>query len=656
MQDGQELNNTSNTETDTQKPGINKQDILKNLKGDMESADNQRLQTVTKVEAWKAEYNGNEYGNEEKGKSRIVSRDIKRQDEWQHASLKDPFLSSPDIIRCIPITAEDRPAAEQNELILNYQFTRKFNRYKFMTDSIKLLTTEGTLVVKTSWEYEDKIEEVEYPIYAVDPITQEPVQVDTKTVKQIKVLVNRPHAETCRIEDIYIDPTCMGDIDNCQFVIHRFESDISTLRASKKYKKSALDNVARDLRKDTGDFTEQDDTHFEFKDDPRKKILVHEYWGNYDIHKTGVAKPIVCTWVNDVIIRLQDNPYPDQKIPFLVVANNSIPFHLNGEANAEMIGDNQKLTTAIKRGIIDNMANSNNGQKGIKKGALDVVNRKRFLRNKHFEFNGNPADFFEGSYNSIPNSVFDMLALINNETESITGVKGFAGGINGGGLGNTATSARGALDAVSVRRLDIVRNIAENLVKPTMRKWLSYNAEFLRDEEVVRITNEEFIPIRKDDLAGELDIEIEVSTAEDDSSKGQQLTFLLQTLGQSLEPKMTNMLMSQIAKLHKMPDLAKSIKEYQPEPDPMAIKLQQLQIDKLQVEIDERRSRANENEVDMRLKTANAVLAEAKARGIDTDTDVKDLDFVKQATGEALEEDFAKEEHSANVKNSLQSN
>ena len=131
---------------------IDKVKVLATLKDDMLSADSLRLETVGKVNTWKKEYNGEPYGNEQTGKSKIVSRDIKRQDEWQHASIKDPFLSSPDIIKCKPVTSEDRKAAEQNELILNHQFTRKFDRYSFITNSIKLLTTEGTLVVKTSWD------------------------------------------------------------------------------------------------------------------------------------------------------------------------------------------------------------------------------------------------------------------------------------------------------------------------------------------------------------------------------------------------------------------------------------------------------------------------------------------------------------------------
>ena len=177
-----------------------------------------------------------------------------------------------------------------------------------------------------------------------------------------------------------------------------------------------------------------------------------------------------------------------------------------------MISDNQKIKTAITRGIIDNMNQSNNGMIGIKKGALDPGNREKFMKGKPFEFNGSPNDFWQGSFNNIHGSAFDMLALMNNEIESITGIKSFSGGITGSALGGTATGARGALDATSTRRLNIVRNIAENLVKPLMRKWMAYNSEFLEESEVVRITNEEFVEVRRDDLAGKIDIDITVST------------------------------------------------------------------------------------------------------------------------------------------------
>lgn len=625
-----------NTEAISRKP--TKAELLSAFKEDMKSADQLRLEAIAKRDNWRAQYNGDPYGNEVNGKSKIVSRDIKRQDEWQHASVKDPFVSSQDIVKCTPVTFEDKNAALQNELLLNYQFTRKFNRYKFITDVIKLHYSEGTVIVKTGWEYEDEIVDVDIPIYGVDPVTFQPRQIGVKKAKKLKVLVNKPSATICRLEDIHIDPTAEGDIDNAQFIIHTYESDITSLRKSKKYKN--LNKLAAKLNKESTtrsssevNFEPTDDTEFVFPDVARKKLLIHEYWGNYDVDGSGIAKPIVCTWVEDTIIQLESNPYPNQDLPFVILANNSIPFKLYGEANAELIGDNQKINTAIKRGIMDNMANSNNAQKGIRTGSLDALNKKRFLNGKNFEFNGSQNDFYEGNYNQIPNSVFNVLEMVNNETESMLGVKAFTGGINGSELGATARAAGGVLDAVSVRRSDIVRNIAENMIKPIMRKWTSYNSEFLSPTEVIRITNNEFVDIKRDDLAGEIDINIEVSTAEDNAAKARELAFMLQTGQQSMDQGEVRMIRAEIARLQKMPELAHRIENYQPQPDPIDEEKRLWELEKLKSEVRERNSRTAENAVDVRVKTAKATLDEAKAENIKSDTDNKDLDFTRKVEG-----------------------
>lgn len=620
-----------------------KSQLLKSFKEDMKSADTLRQEAVANRDVWRSQYNGDPYGNEVKGKSAIVSRDIKRQDEWQHASVKDAFVSDEDIIKCKPVTFEDKTAANQNELVLNTQFTRQFPRYKFMTDVVKLYYSEGTVIVKTGWQYEDEVEEVQVPRYDVNPMTLEPMQVGVETKKKLKVLINQPDAEICRLEDVYMDPTAEGDADRAQFFIHRYESDLSSLRKAKKYKN--LRKLAYNMAKDDEDFDPTDETNFVFEDQARKKVLVHEYWGNYDINGTGIATPIVATWVGDVLIQLEDNPYPEKSMPFVVIANNSIPFKLYGEANAELVGDNQKITTAIKRGILDNMANSNNAQKGIRTGALDALNKKRFLNNKNFEFNGSPNDFYDGNFNSIPASVFQVLEMVNSETDSMLGVKGFSGGIQGGSLGSTARAAGGVLDAVSVRKLDIVRNIAENCIKPIMRRWTEYNSEFMLPEQIMRITNEEFVPVKRDDLQGKIDISIHVSTAEDNSAKAQELAFMLQTGAQTMDPEEVRMIRAEIARLQKMPDLAKKIETYQPEPDPFAEQMKELEIRKTEAEIEERLSRARENEVDLRLKSANAALAEARARDLNSNADLKDLDFTKKADGSDFNEEMTKKEH-----------
>lgn len=616
---------------------INKKELLSALKKDLQAASTFREDEDTKIARRVAEYQGKPYGNEQKGKSAIVSLDIKRQSEWAHAALVDPFVGATDVIKCTPVTWEDREAARQNELLLNTQFCRQFDRYNFMTNAIKVLDMEATCVIQTGWEYEDEKIMVDREVVAVDEYTGEEY-IAIEKIEETKVLTNRPTAVVRRNEDVYVDPTCMGDHDKMQFVIVRYETDLSTLKQDGRYKNLDKIQVGSEDANSHDDYETKYSkvSSFTFEDNPRKKMVMYEYWGNYDINDDGIAEPIVCAWVGSTVIRLELNPYPDKKPPFIIVPFNKIPFEIYGESNADLISDNQKIKTAITRGIIDNMNQSNNGMIGIKKGALDPGNREKFMKGKPFEFNGSPNDFWQGSFNNIPGSAFDMLALMNNEIESITGIKSFSGGITGSSLGGTATGARGALDATSTRRLNIVRNIAENLVKPLMRKWMAYNSEFLEESEVVRITNEEFVEVRRDDLAGKIDIDITVSTQEDNAARAQELGFLLQTLGSSLPFDMTRMIMAEIAKLSKLPTLEKQILEYKQEPDPIQQKMQELELAKLEAEIQRLKADAmhkiassQENEADREEKMAQAQLKRAQARKAESEADMVDLNFMK---------------------------
>ncbi|MBR6641150.1 MAG: hypothetical protein IKL08_03035 [Clostridia bacterium] len=692
---------------------INKNEILKNLKADFEASKRLKSRNDSKINTWRREYNGELYGNEKKNRSKFVYRLIKKQSEWQHAGLVDPFVSTPDIIRAKPVTWEDKEVSPKIEILLNTQFCRQFDRFNFMNKAIKVLDQEGTVVIRTGWEYKEKVikeqifEEQPNPDFitlqeqamsiqanleqiapmvkesqnslamleqqglsidqavasgVIDPqvvagtqqmmaeaanleqqlqALQEQLQSIPQTIEvpriieRLKPVCNRPTAMVCRNEDIFIDPTCQDNMDNCQFVIYRYETDMTTLKRAGVYKN--LDKVSHTLRDSEYVSKTRDDegydSSFEFSDIARKKVVVHEYWGNYDIDGDGEAEAIVCSWVNDVIIQLRDNPFPDKQPPFIVVPFNSIPFSLYGESNAELLSDTQKIQTAIIRGLIDNMAMSNNGQKGVRNGALDEYNRVKFLNGENFEFNGTPNDFYDGHFNEFPSSTFNMLQMLNAEAESITGVKNFYQGMHSNSLGSTATATTAIMDSAAARRLNIVRNIAENMVKPILRKWLAYDAEFLDEETQYRITNEEFIWLKRDDLGARIDIDLAISTSEDNKATASELSFLLQTIGPSEDPNLRKMIIADICDLYKKPELAKSIREYQPQPDPLAQRLQELQIQMLEAQIENERAKGGRAEIDSRLKEAKTKTELAKAANIESNTDSTDLDYLQKFYG-----------------------
>jgi len=158
------------------------------------------------------------------------------------------------------------------------------------------------------------------------------------------------------------------------------------------------------------------------------------------------------------------------------------------------------------------------------------------------------------------------------------------------------------------------------------RKIISMNQEFLSEEEVIRTTNEEFVKVRRDDLKGYFDLRLTISTAEEDNQKAEELAFILQATGDTMDPVLKKMILSDMMRLRKMPDLAKRIEEFEPQPDPMQQQLQQLEIAKLESEI-------ALNQVKAQQLAANAGERVAKAENIQADTDKKSLDFVEQERG-----------------------
>lgn len=623
------------------------QTIFNHLKKDYNSSKYYSEEWFGKIRKWRDEYYGKKYGNEVKGKSEIVSRDIKKFSEWLQASILDPFISTPDIIKCNPINPQSIKTAQSAEIVLNTQFCRQMNRFNFLSRAFKVLDVEGTCIIKTGWE--TKTEQREFVIteqvpvidednqYILDDNGQPMIQEVSKKITKEVQLVNRPTCDVCRNQDIYLDPTCLGDYDNLQFIIHRFETDYSTLKSDGRYYN--LDKIPEQSTRDAEFHAKHEE--FSFDDKARKKIVVYEYWGNYDIEGKGIYEPIVCSWVNDTVIRLDRNPYPDKKPPFIIAPFLPIPFELYGESNGEILSDIQKVKTAITRGFLDNMAASNNGQIGIRVGALDETNKNLMLQGKNFQYNGNPNEIFVGTYNQLPGSAFNILQMYDQEAQSLTGVNTLFQQQHTNLMGEYSTS-RGVLDGGNLRKLMVVRSISENLIKPLLRKWLEYDAELLDDETVFRVTNDGFELIRRDDLYGQIDLDLQISTNEDNSVKVRELSFLLQTIGPNEDPTIRKLLMAQICRLHKMHDLAIKIENYQPQPDPMEQAMRQAQLDNLQAQTEELRSSSGRIQSDTELKYAKIPVEQQKAKSLGSQSDLKDLEYYQREQGLDRQNDMEK--------------
>ena len=655
---------------------------LEILQGDLDNARPAHNAQIAKINHWVdlMKGAGKAAPPKIKGRSSIQPKLIRKQAEWRYSALSEPFLGSDKIFAVKPVTHEDTQSARQNELLLNWQFRSKLNRVKFIDDYVRTVVDEGTGIIQVGWDRVVKTVKEKAPVYDFFQITDQQdydllqqgiqlqeenptvfdteadpalkaaveyfqetgeitvaVQSGTEDVEVEKVLTNKPSLKIHHFRNVLIDPTAEGDIEKALFVMVSFEASRADLEKNQgRYKN--LDKVnwesaaASNMLDAAGNTAEDSRTGgFKFKDAGRKKAVVYEYWGFYDIHKTGQLEPFVATWVGGTLVRMEESPCPDKKLPFTVVTYLPVKREIYGEPDAELLEENQQLLGATVRGITDLLGRSANGQQGIAKGLLDPLNRRRYDQGQDYEFNPNmsPAQgIIEHKFPEVPQSAMLMVQLQNQEAESFTGVKAFSGGLSGTAYGDVAAGIRGMLDAASKREMGILRRLAYGLVE-IGRKIIAMNQEFLSDIEIVRVTNDNHVIIRRDEIQGEFDLIVDISTAEIDDAKSQDLGFMLQTLGPNMDPTINMMLLSDIAELKRMPELAERLRKWEPKPDPAAEELKRLQVEEQQLKND--------------LLRSEIALNEAKAQQVTAIADKTNLDYVEQESGTKHEREMAKQ-------------
>ena len=665
-----------------------KEPDVRDLKQDLENARPAHQSRMQDIQRWSdlMAVRGSAKPAKVKGRSSVQPKLIRRQAEWRYSALTEPFLGSNKLFKVEPVTFEDAEAARQNSLVLNWQFRTKLNRVNFVDNFVRATVDEGTSITRVGWKRQTIMVDQEVPVYDFFPLqTEEQLaafqtaldqqaadprgyeedvpdeikaaielynesgqatyaqQSGVTTVKVEKVLVNQPVVDLLDPQNVIIDPSCNGDLDKALFVIVSFETNkADLLKEPERYKNLDAVNWEGNMPMTQPDHNTSTPDSYQLNDPLRKKVVAYEYWGFRDIRGDGELVPIVATWIGDICIRMEENPFPDGKLPFVVVPYLPVKRNLYGEPDAELLEDNQKILGAVTRGMIDLLGRSANGQQGMAKGMLDPLNRRRYDNGQDYEFNPSmsPANgVIEHKFPDIPQSALLMLNLQNQEAEALTGVKSFAGGMSGEAYGDVAAGIRGVLDAASKREMAILRRLAKGMTE-IGNKIIAMNAVFLSEKEVIRVTNKEFITVKREDLIGNFDLETDISTAEVDNAKAQDLAFMLQTLGPNSDPGIVMMILAEIADLKRMPELANKLRNWRPQPSPEQQELQRLEIEKARKEVEKLQSEISLN---------NAKAQEALAN-----KDQKNLDYVEQETGTKHARDMEKQRGQAQGNQALE--
>ena len=620
----------------------------------------------------------------QKGRSKVQPKLIRKQNEWRYASLTEALLASRDMYDVLPSTHADVDSARDNAIVINKQFEVDIDRVEFIDAYVRTAVDEGTVIVRTGWEFEEEVVEIKTPIMEwqlppevqqqlqqamqqvqmgqMDPMQfqqmqqqtqQQMVQVPTgeyEMVEEMRTIYNRPTLEVCDYDKVMIDPTCRGDLTKAGMIAYSFTTSRAELIEDGRYHN--IDAIMYGDDDDTFGEAEYEKDAFNWDDKARKKIEAVEYWGDWDIDGNDTLVPIVATYVGSTMVRLDENPFPDGRPPFVKVVY--LPKRRDvygGEPDAVLIEDHQDIIGAVTRGMIDLMGKSANAQQGISANALDPAQQIRFEQGKDYLFNPDidpTKAFFMSTYPEIPQSAMQMIEFQEHGAEALTSIRAFSANQGGNALGATATAVKTASDATSKREMAILRRLSTGLVD-IGKKIISMNAVNLDDEEVIMMTDNEEITISRDALQGKHDLRLSVSTPEVDMEQASDLGFMLQTIGPNMDPGLQAKILGKIARLKKMPDLAKQIEEYKPEPDPSEEKIKELQIALLEAQVQNERAKATENEADTANKYADTELTKAKTqteqsktRALDSGSDMQDLEFLQQQSGLNHEQEMDK--------------
>ncbi len=262
--------------------------------------------------------------------------------------------------------------------------------------------------------------------------------------------------------------------------------------------------------------------------DKRRPLELYEWWGLFDPDGSGRLTPHVITVANDVVIRLERNPYDHGEPPFEVLRPVLDVHKFEGIGFADMVKEFQETKTSLRRQILDNISWQNNGMWEVQRGAGVEMESLVNPRPGGVVRTDMPGAVRPLTPPPLQQAGFMALEFEQTQLEQRTGITRYNQGLDSRSLNKTATGIT-ALMGASQQRIELIaRLFAETGVRNLFVKALSLNRQFVRDEFVVRLYGEPIV-INKDDVSGQFDILVSVGiSASKQEVVQQQMIQLIQ--------------------------------------------------------------------------------------------------------------------------------
>jgi hypothetical protein len=498
-------------------------------------------------------YLGNPLGNEQEGRSQVVSNDVMDTVESLMPSLMKIFTSGDNVFACEGVGPEDEEMARQASDYLNHIFLKENNGFTSLYTAFKDALIQKNGILKVYWDDSDKTEREEYTRLTDDEFNdlvsdaevkvtnhteyEEPITDDRgKEIDKIPlhdVVIHRTkYYGRVRIdpvppEEFLIERRCK-DIDSANFVAHRvnktkteliemgYDPDVVYSLPTGDGETYSEDKFVRHQNIDFGRGESTGDKSTDM-------VLIHECYIRMDANGDGVAELLKVCVAGDGK-KLLDVMEVDT-IPFISMTPVIMPHRFHGRSIAELVEDIQLIKSTVMRQMLDNMYLTNNNRVAIQDGqvAMDdlltnrpggIVRTKQPPQNVMMPITAQP----------ITEQASGMLAYLDAVKETRTGVSKTAQGLNPDSLNNkTATGMNQVLTQSQMRMELIARIFAETGVKDLALKMFELVCKYQQKEKIVRIRGK-YIPMRPYEWKDRVNVTIHVGLGT--GSKEQQLILL----------------------------------------------------------------------------------------------------------------------------------
>jgi len=456
-------------------------------------------------------YYGKKYGNEQEGRSQIVTRDVADVIEWIMPSLMKIFTSGDKVVQFEPQGPEDVEMAKQSTDYVNYVIMRQNPGFSTIYQWFKDALLQKNGIVKHYWddtsetlreEYKNLTEEEFMALLMDDSVeikqhTENGGEEDEMSLQpeQIThdVVVNRTYEDgQVRIEPVppeeFLIDKYAKTIDTARFVAHRVKRTKSEL-IQQGYPKSKIKNV---FNNDEANYKAERLSRFSHEQDNSPEgdiddgVWVTECYLRVDYDDDGIAELRKVTKVGDELL---DNEAVDS-VPFSSLTPIPMPHKFYGLSIYDLISDLQLIKTTLMRNLLDNMYLTNNGRYEVVEGQANLddlmTSRPGGIVRVRTPGAVNPLGTPQLDQNS-----FNMLGYLDSIREERTGVSKNSMGLSEGGLKShqTATGVGQVMTAAQQKIELIARIFAETGMKDLANSVYMLVQKYEKPEKLVRLNN-----------------------------------------------------------------------------------------------------------------------------------------------------------------------